>query len=110
MSTANLRWSFSITNVRRSTIGLIAISGIARSPEGETHKFVATNGMDPRYPERFKVNWNGVNRRMPVPTGHGIPSEVMEATDGVDGALLMGRGPRVAIARMARLMVQNGEV
>ena len=53
MSTANLRWSFSITNVRRSTIGLIAISGIARSPEGETHKFVATNGMDPRYPERF---------------------------------------------------------
>ena len=110
MSSANLRWSFSLTDIRRSSIGLIAISGVARSPEGVTHKFVATNGMDPRYPERFKVNWNGAHRRMPVPTGHGIPAEVMEATNGVDGELLMGRGSRVAIARMCKMMVLNGEV
>lgn len=110
MPTANLRWSFSITSVRKSDIGLTAVSGLARAPDGTTHKFVATNGMDPRYPERFKVNWNGAHRRMPVRVGHGIPEAVMEATDGVDPGLWMGRGGRVAVARLCRQMVLNGEI
>lgn len=108
MSTVNLCWSFSITDTRRSPTGQIAISGIAKSPEGVAHKFVATDRMDPRYPDRFKVNWNGLQPRMPKPVGHGVQEEVLSCTAGVDPGLFMGRGARVAIARMARLLVRDG--
>lgn len=108
MSTANLRWSFSITDIRRSATGQIAVSGVARSPEGTEHKFVATDRMDPRYPTRFKVNWNGMLPRMPKPVGHGVKDEVLACTAGVDEDLFMGRGARVAIARMCKDLVADG--
>ena len=108
MSTANLRWSFSITDIRRSATGQIAVSGVARSPEGTEHKFVATDRMDPRYPTRFKVNWNGLLPRMPKPVGHGVKDEVLACTAGVDEDLFRGRGARVAIARMCKDLVTNG--
>ena len=108
MSTANLRWSFSITDIRRSAIGQLAVSGVATAPDGTTHKFVATDRMDPRYPTRFKVNWNGLHPRMPEPVGHGVKEEVLACTAGVDEDLFMGRGARVAIARMCKALVQDG--
>jgi hypothetical protein len=110
MSTANLRWSFSITSVTTSPLGTTAVSGIARSPDNSEHKFIASDNLDPRFPTRFKVNWNGMAPRMPRPVGHGVKEEVLACTEGHDPSLFIGRGGRVAIARMCRLIVQNNEV
>lgn len=107
MATANLRWTFSITSVTTSPLGTTAVSGVARGPEGNCHKFVATDGMDPRYPTRFKVNWNGLLPRMPKPVGHGVKEEVLAVTEGHDPELLIGRGGRVAIARLCRDLVHG---
>lgn len=107
MATANTRWTFSITSVTTSPLGTTAVSGIARSPEGAEHRFVATDRMDPRYPTRFKVNWNGLNPRMPKPVGHGVPTETLACTEGHDPELLIGRGGRVAIARMCKELIHG---
>ena len=107
MATANLRWTFSITSVTTSPLGTTAVSGIARGPEGQEHKFVATDRMDPRYPTRFKVNWNGLLPRMPKPVGHGVPEATLAVTEGHDPELLIGRGGRVAIARMCKALVHG---
>ena len=107
MATANLRWTFKITSVTVSPLGTTAVSGIAVGPEGQEHRFVATDRMDPRYPTRFKVNWNGMLPRMPKPVGHGVPEATLQVTEGHDPDLLIGRGGRVAIARMCKALVHG---
>ena len=82
MTQANLKWTFSINSTERlgvnpkSNLITYAVSGVATSPDGEDSHFIATNNLDPRYPERFKVNWNGSKARMPLATGHGIGGQL----------------------------------
>jgi hypothetical protein len=59
-------------------------------PSSEPLPFIAGNNVDKRYPERFKVNWNGRDPRMPETTCTG---------------LILGRGHRISIARLCKQMV-----
>ena len=60
------------------------------NPSVEPLPFIAGNNVDKRYPERFKVNWNGRDPRMPEETCTG---------------LILGRGHRISIARLCKQMV-----
>tara|TARA_R100000152_G_C6681714_1_gene115407 strand:+ start:196 stop:600 length:405 start_codon:yes stop_codon:yes gene_type:complete len=111
MAKANQKWTFSIKETKELEVhpksGLItwSVSGVATSPEGADSFFIATNNLDPRYPDRFKVNWNGKNPRMPKPTGHGVADEVKAAAHSVSKGFLLSRGARIAIARQCKLLL-----
>ena len=76
-----------------------AISGVAVAPEtGRRYNFVVTNNLDVRYPDRFKVNWNGSKARMPEVAGLGFDDESREGKV-ISDDLYMTRGARIAIAR-----------
>ena len=113
MAKADLKWTFSIENTERLGLntksGLItyAVSGVATSPDGEDSAFIATNNLDPRYPERFKVNWNGSKARMPLATGHGIGDDVVQAAAPVTAGFLLSRGARIAIAAKCKVLLGN---
>ena len=108
---ANLKWTFSIKETKelavhpKSNLVTWSVSGVATSPEGVDSFFIATNNLDPRYPDRFKVNWNGKNPRMPKPTGHGVDDEVKTAAHSVSEGSLLNRGARIAIARQCKLLL-----
>jgi len=111
MPKANQKWTFSIENTQklgvhpRSGLHTFSVSGVACDPEGNSSNFVATNNLDFRYPDRFKVNWNGNAPRMPKPTGHGLEDEVKEAAHAPREEFLLSRGARIAIARQCRLIL-----
>ena len=106
--TANDKYDFNIETTERlavhpkSGLHTVIVSGVATNPDGVKLNFVATNNLDMRYPDRFKVNWNGNKARMPEVVGHGIDDEVKAAGHQVTEALYMNRGARIAIARKAK--------
>ena len=101
---ANLKWTFSIKETKelavhpKSNLITWSVSGVATSPEGVDSFFLATNNLDPRYPDRFKVNWNGSKARMPVAVGTGL-GEDRTSNHSISDGLFMTRGARIAIAR-----------
>jgi len=104
----NATYTFSIESTERLAIhpksGLhtVIVSGVATNPDGVKLNFVATNNLDMRYADRFKVNWNGNKARMPEAVGHGIDDEIKAAGHKVAESLYMNRGARIAIARKAK--------
>ena len=105
-TTANSKYSFSISSedvsVRpahpKSGLAVVTVSGVCTNADGVSFDFVATNNLDQRYPERFKVNWNGSKARMPEVVGFGIADEV-RGTRSVSEGLYFTRGARIAIAK-----------
>lgn len=108
ITNANAQYDFSIENTERlavhpkSGLHTVIVSGVATNPDGVKLNFVATNNLDMRYPDRFKVNWNGNKARMPQPVGHGIDDDVKAAGHQVAEDLYMTRGARIAIALKAK--------
>jgi hypothetical protein len=106
--TGNAKYTFTIETTERlavhpkSTLHTVIVSGVATNPDGVKLNFVATNNLDMRYPDRFKVNWNGNKARMPEVVGHGIDDDVKAAGHKVAEGLYMTRGARIAIARKAK--------
>jgi hypothetical protein len=102
-------YSFSITSddVKvlavhpKSGLPTVSVQGECTSPDGETYSFVATNNLDLRYADRFKVNWNGNKARMPVAAGHGLEEDVKEGRQ-ITAQLIIPRGPRISIAKKCR--------
>ncbi len=82
----------------KSGLPTVSIQGSCTSPDGDTFDFVATNNLDMRYADRFKVNWNGNKARMPEVAGHGLEDQV-KAGRRITAALVIPRGPRISIAR-----------
>tara|TARA_Y100000310_G_scaffold318597_1_gene372885 strand:+ start:502 stop:894 length:393 start_codon:yes stop_codon:yes gene_type:complete len=103
-TTANARYSFEISGSEalaahpKSGLATIIVSGICTNADGVSFDFVATNNLDQRYPERFKVNWNGSKARMPEVVGFGIADDVRSGRK-VSENLYFTRGARIAIAR-----------
>ena len=105
----NGKWTIEVKEIKQvgtepsGITGLVTyvVSGVATSTEGDVHYFAAQNNLDRRYADRFKVNWNGGRPRMPKVVGHGMDDEV-KAASKVSRNLLMGRGARIAIARMCK--------
>jgi len=103
-ATANSKYSFEILNSEalaahpKSCLATIIVSGICTNADGVSFDFVATNNLDQRYPERFKVNWNGSKARMPEVVGFGIADDVRSGRK-VSEDLYFTRGARIAIAR-----------
>ena len=103
-TTANARYTFEITSSEalsahpKSGLSKVIVSGVCTNADGVSFDFVATNNLDQRYPERFKVNWNGSKARMPKVVGHGIADDV-KAGRKVSEGLYFTRGARIAIAR-----------
>ena len=105
-ATANSSYSFSINSEDvtvlpphpKSGLAVVTVSGVCTNADGISFDFVATNNLDQRYPERFKVNWNGSKARMPKAVGHGIADDV-KAGRKVSENLYFTRGARIAIAR-----------
>ena len=105
-TTANAKYSFSIDSEDvsvlaahpKSGLPVITVSGECTNADGVSFNFVATNNLDQRYPERFKVNWNGNKARMPEVVGHGIADDV-RGTRSVSKDLYFTRGARIAIAK-----------
>ena len=105
-TTANAKYSFSIDSEDvsvlaahpKSGLPVITVSGECTNADGVSFNFVATNNLDQRYPERFKVNWNGNKARMPEVVGHGIGDDV-KGTRTVSKDLYFTRGARIAIAK-----------
>ena len=104
MTTANLKYSFDITSSEalaahpKSGLATVIVQGVCTNADGVSFDFVATNNLDQRYPERFKVNWNGSKARMPKAVGHGISDDV-KAGRKISENLYFTRGARIAIAR-----------
>ena len=104
MTTANAKYSFDITSSEaldvhpKSGLAKVIVSGVCTNADGVSFDFVATNNLDQRYPERFKVNWNGSKARMPKVVGHGSADDV-KAGRKVSEGLYFTRGARIAIAR-----------
>jgi len=104
--TANSSYSFSINSDDVTVLGAhpksglatVVIQGLCEDPDGNVFHFAARNNLDLRYPERFKVNWNGSKARMPVAAGHGFDDETRQGKVITDD-LFMTRGARIAIAR-----------
>ena len=103
-TTANARYTFEITSSEalaahpKSGLSKVIVSGVCTNADGISFDFVATNNLDQRYPERFKVNWNGSKARMPEVVGHGIGDDV-KGTRSVSEDLYFTRGARIAIAK-----------
>ena len=116
MATANSSYSFEIISTekgapnRRSGLRTFVISGICTDKDGETFNFVATNNLDMRYPERFKVNWNGKQARMPKVVGHGVSDSRLKLAHAVSSDLYFTRGARVAIARRCKEMIPKWQM
>ena len=66
-TTANSKYGFELTSSEtlaahpKSGLATVVISGVCTNPDGVSFNFVATNNLDQRYPERFKVNWAGTS-------------------------------------------------
>ena len=103
-ATANSSYTFAITSDEvlaahpKSGLPVIIVSGECTNADGVSFDFVATNNLDQRYPECFKVNWNGSKARMPEVVGHGIADDV-KAGRKVSEGLYFTRGARIAIAK-----------
>ena len=105
-TTANAKYSFSIDSEDvsvlsahpKSGLPVITVSGECTNADGVSFNFVATNNLDQRYPERFKVNWNGSKARMSEVVGFGIADEV-RGSRSVSENLYFTRGARIAIAK-----------
>ena len=116
MAVANSSYSFEITSTekgspnRRSGLRTFVISGICTDKDGQTFNFVATNNLDMRYPERFKVNWNGKQARMPKVVGHGVSDSRLKLAHAVSSDLYFTRGARVAIARRCKELVPQWQM
>ncbi len=106
-TTANSKYGFELTSSEvlaahpKSGLSTVVISGICTNPDGVSFNFVATNNLDQRYPERFKVNWNGSKARMPEVVGFGIADET-RGSRSVSEGLYFTRGARIAIARKCK--------
>jgi len=104
MATANARYAFEITDSEvlaphpKSGLATVVIQGICTNADGVSFDFIATNNLDQRYPERFKVNWNGSKARMPEVVGLGIADDVRSGRK-VSQDLYFTRGARIAIAK-----------
>ena len=106
MANVDNTYTFSITSDDVKVLGVhpksglptISVQGECTSPDGDTFDFVATNNLDMRYADRFKVNWNGNKARMPEVAGHGLEDQV-KAGRRITAALVIPRGPRISIAR-----------
>jgi len=104
MATASSQYTFEITSSEalaahpKSGLSVVVVEGTCTNPDGVSFDFVAQNNLDQRYPERFKVNWNGNKARMPEVVGFGIAEEVT-AGRKVSEDLYFTRGARIAIAR-----------
>ena len=104
MATASSAYTFDITSTEhkaahpKSGLSTVVVQGICTNPDGVSFDFIATNNLDQRYPERFKVNWNGSKARMPEVVGFGIADDVKTGTK-VSEDLYFTRGARIAIAR-----------
>ena len=104
MATATGKYSFSISNSTvlaahaKSGLATIVVEGTCTDKDGNDFDFIATNNLDQRYPERFKVNWNGSKARMPQVVGFGIAEDV-RGERAVSSDLYFTRGARIAIAR-----------
>ena len=104
MATANARYAFEITDSEvlaphlKSNLATVVIQGTCTNADGVSFDFIATNNLDQRYPERFKVNWNGSKARMPEVVGLGIADDVRSGRK-VSEDLYFTRGARIAIAK-----------
>ena len=106
MAQANSSYSFSISSDDVSVLGAhpksglatVVIQGLCEDKDGNVFHFAARNNLDLRYPERFKVNWNGSKARMPEVVGFGIADDVRSGRK-VSDDLYFTRGARIAIAR-----------
>ena len=102
--TADSTYTFEITSSEalqahpKSGLSTVVVSGFCTDPDGKRLAFVATNNLDMRYPERFKVNWNGNLPRLPKAVGHGLDDERKQAGHRPSRGLYMTRGARIAIA------------
>ena len=103
-ATANSSYTFAITSDEvlaahpKSGLPVIVVEGECTNPDGLSFNFIATNNLDQRYPERFKVNWNGSKARMSEVVGFGIADEV-RGSRSVSENLYFTRGARIAIAK-----------
>ena len=101
---ANGNYEFSIENTEtkavhpKSGLKTVVVQGVCTNPDGASFNFIATNNLDMKYPDRFKVNWNGNKARMSEVVGHGIDDEVKVGTK-VSENLYFTRGARIAIAK-----------
>ena len=108
--TANSTYTFEITNSERlqahpkSGLNTVVVSGFCTDPDGKRLAFVATNNLDMRYPERFKVNWNGSLPRLPKQVGHGLEDERKAVAHKPARGLYMTRGARIAIAMKCKAL------
>jgi len=106
MAQANSNYSFSISSEDVAVLGAhpksglatVVIQGLCEDKDGNVFHFAARNNLDLRYPERFKVNWNGSKARMPEVAGLGFDDESREGKV-ISDDLYMTRGARIAIAR-----------
>jgi hypothetical protein len=105
--TANSRYMFEILSSDelaahpKSGLKTVVVSGTCTNADGVSFDFIATNNLDQRYPERFKVNWNGKAARMPKVVGFGIADDVRTGRK-VTEELYFTRGARIAIARKCK--------
>jgi|TARA_Y100000310_G_C20554668_1_gene749914 hypothetical protein len=103
-ATANSSYTFEITGSEvlathpKSGLHTIVVEGICTNADGVSFDFLATNNLDMRYADRFKVNWNGNKARMPEVVGHGLDDD-RKAGRKVSENLYFTRGARIAIAR-----------
>jgi hypothetical protein len=101
---ANSAYNFEITSSEeldahpKSGLPTVIVAGVCTNPDGISFDFIATNNLDQRYPDRFKVNWNGSKARMPEVVGFGIGADVRSGRS-VSKDLYFTRGARIAIAR-----------
>ena len=110
MATATSRYEFEILSSEalsgahpKSGLQTVVVEGICTNADGVSFDFIATNNLDQRYPDRFKVNWNGNKARMPEVVGHGISDDV-RAGRKVSEELYFTRGARIAIARKCKAL------
>jgi hypothetical protein len=115
--TANSTYTFEITSSEelarhpKSGLNTVVVSGFCTDPDGKRLAFVATNNLDMRYPERFKVNWNGSKPRLPKQVGHGLEDERKAVAHKPARGLYMTRGARIAIAlRCKQLWPRNRQL
>jgi hypothetical protein len=109
MATANTSYEFDITDSEvlaphpKSGLATVVVQGACTNADGVSFDFIATNNLDMRYPDRFKVNWNGTKARMPEVVGLGIAEDVRGSRKVSDG-LYFTRGARIAIARKCKTL------